>query len=205
MAQDWDIKPRDNSCHACETAFVDRQACHSALIIDKAGYERRDFCEDCWTQNAESVPVFSMWKGIYLAPPPPPEDPTEKETVETLLRRLMEDNDPSKGSIIYLLTVMLERKRMLVERDVQKRDDGTIIHFYEHRKTGETFLIRDPELGLDEIEDLQKEISLLLSPPKDDPAPADDAQGEDPPPADAQVPSGKAVGLKGGFYHRESS
>ena len=130
---------------------------------------------------------------------------TAEATVETLLRRLMEDNDPSKGSIIYLLTVMLERKRILLERDVQKRDDGTTVRFYEHRKTGETFLIRDPELSLDEIEDLQKEISALLSPPKEEPAPDGETQAEQPPPADAEVPSGTAIGLKGGFYQRESS
>jgi hypothetical protein len=33
---------------------------------------------------------------------------------------------------------------------------------YEHRKSGEVFIVRDPELRLDEIESVQEEVATLL-------------------------------------------
>jgi hypothetical protein len=61
---------------------------------------------------------------------------------------------------------MLERKRLLIERDVRvRREDGKLIRLYEHRHTGETLMIVDPRLRLDEIEEVQREIVTMLSPP----------------------------------------
>jgi hypothetical protein len=63
---------------------------------------------------------------------------------------------------------MLERKKILVEKEVQTREDRTKIRIYEHKKTGETFLVVDPELKLAEIEKVQEEVVRLLGgkPPK---------------------------------------
>ena len=35
--------------------------------------------------------------------------------------------------------------------------------FYEHQKTGEAFIVRDPILKLDEIDTIQEEVSLWLN------------------------------------------
>jgi hypothetical protein len=76
--------------------------------------------------------------------------------------------DADDTNAIYILAVMLERKRILVEKDVQTREDKTKIRVYEHKKTGETFLVIDPELKLAEIEKVQEEVVGLLGgkPPK---------------------------------------
>jgi len=41
---------------------------------------------------------------------------------------------------------MLERKKLLRETDNQPTNNG-ILRIYEHRKTGEVFIIRDPLLN----------------------------------------------------------
>jgi hypothetical protein len=79
-----------------------------------------------------------------------------------LLRQFMAKDDYSKLNIVYILAVMLERKRILAEKDVQKRDDGSRIRIYEHKKTGEIFTIPDPDLKLDELEAVQSEVASLL-------------------------------------------
>ena len=103
-----------------------------------------------------------MWRGVFRLPPPPPEEPLKKENAESLLRRFMEEEDPAKENAIYILAVMLERKRLLLEQALQLREDGTLIRVYEHRLTGESFLIPDPRLRLDEIESVQEEVAVLL-------------------------------------------
>ncbi|MDA0989379.1 MAG: hypothetical protein O3A51_01335 [Verrucomicrobia bacterium] len=162
MAQDWDIKPRDEACRQCETAFADQQAYTSLLLIDENGYSRRDFCESCGEVAGTEVTSVSSWRGVFKLPPPAPEEPLKKENAESLLRRFMESESSDNINVVYILAIMLERKRLLIEQAVQTRDDGTLIRVYEHRQTGESFLIPDPRLQLNELEAIQDEVAVLL-------------------------------------------
>ena len=174
MAQDWDIKPRDEACADCKTPFADEQTYFSALVFETDGYKRADYCEKCWlAKDEKTVLPYSTWQGVYRMPEPEPDEPLKKETAETLLRKLMEQEDAATANVIYILAVMLERNRLLVERDLQTNDNGVLIRVYEHKKTGETFLIPDPRLRLDQLETVQQEvIAMLGGPKKTEPAPA---------------------------------
>ena len=125
-------------------------------------YVRLDFCEDCWKALAPADWI-SVWKGPYVPPETAPEDPLRKATPETLLRSLIEGEEPENHiQAIYLLAVMLERKRILVERAMKTAPDGTLVHVYEHRRSGDILLVADPRLTDDEIPGVQAEIELLL-------------------------------------------
>jgi len=155
MNQEWDIQPRAPVCRTCGHAYVNRDTVVSILRHGAEGYQREDFCQKCW-QAAGHAAVLSFWRSRFTSPPPPPEEPLKKETAETLLRQLMDKDDPSLRNTIFILAVMLERRRILVERDVQKREDGLLLRLYEHRHTGETFLIPDPKLRLSELAAIQQ-------------------------------------------------
>jgi len=187
MAQDWDIRPRSESCHGCGQPFEDRQACFSTLMVGEAGYQRADYCAACRERTSRDRPPYSAWQGVFRKPPPAPEEPLKKETAESLLRRLMETDDPARINVIFILTVMLERKRILAERDARIREDGEMVRVYEHRRTGETFLIRDPRLRLDQVDAVQQEVAAMLD-GASQPAAADGAQ----PPAGAEPPAASA-------------
>ncbi len=159
--QDWDIKERSACCLECEKQFVDKEIICSKLTFGEEGYTRVDLCEPCWDKK-EQVDALSVWRGTFKAPPPPAEEALKKETAESLLRQLIEQEDPANGNTIYILAVMLERRRVFAEKDVQVRDDGVKIRVYEHKKTGEVFLIPDPELKLAEIEHVQEEVVVML-------------------------------------------
>ena len=162
MAQDWDIRPRSGVCQGCQVSFEDQQACYSALSFGEEGYRRADYCQKCWAAKSAAGEVFSTWQGVFRKPPPEPEPALRKETAESLLRRLMEQEDPALTSVIYILAVMLERNRLFVERGVQQREDGALTRIYEHKKTGETFLIPDPRLRLNELEVVQEQVVTML-------------------------------------------
>jgi len=161
MSQEWNIKPRNETCGTCNRPFADRDVFYSRLTFGEEGYVRQDCCITCWQEPAKTG-ALSVWKTVFKVPPPPPPEPLKKETAESMLRELMETDDPAKRNSIYILAVMLERRRILVERDVQTREDGVKIRVYEHRKTGETFLIPDPGLRLAEIKLVQEEVIGLL-------------------------------------------
>lgn len=164
--ESWQIKRRSDSCAGSNTPFTDGDAIMTRLLFKDGGYVREDFRLDWWNQNRPDHGI-SAWKGVFRLPPPP-EETVKKENAETLLRKMVAKEDADDTNAIYILAVMLERKKILAEKEVQFREDRTKIRVYEHKKTGETFLIVDPELKLTEIETVQEEVVGLLGgrPPK---------------------------------------
>ena len=125
-----------------------------------------DVCDACWQSQfsegaRERKGFVSHWQGIYEAPPATAPDPIQKETAETLLRKLIEQNDPRHAPVAFILAVMLERKRLLKVKEHIKRE-GQRIFVYEHPKTGEIFMITDPGLHLNQLEAVQRDVAQLL-------------------------------------------
>lgn len=162
MAQDWDIKSRSDQCSHCGQPMADRQTYVSALSRGEEGFVRGDYHEACWSELEHTLAPFSVWRNVFRLPPPPAEEALKKETAESLLRRLIEQEEPENGNVIYILAVMLERKKILVERNVEHLEDGDMIRVYEHRKTKETFLITEPRLHLDQLETVQQQVVDML-------------------------------------------
>lgn len=155
----WHVKKCAKACDACEEPFQDKQELHSLLYFDEGEYTRKDFCEKCRDNDG---PSLSSWKTVFIVPPPPQEEAVKKENAESLLRKLLAKENDEDLNAIFILTVMLERKKILVERDTRKTEDGRKLRIYEHKKTGESFMVIDPELKLGELEQVQEEVVVLL-------------------------------------------
>ena len=56
---------------------------------------------------------------------------------------------------------MLERKRILKVKEQIARD-GQRVFIYEQPKTGDIFTIADPNLRLDQLEEVQRDVAMLL-------------------------------------------
>lgn len=165
MHQAWNIKSRSHECARTGRAFVEGEDFHTAIHFDRETGEfiRRDVCAEAWADEvAERVP-FSSWKSAFVKPetaPPRPEI-TGRESAENLLRKLCEEDHANTENARYILALMLERKKLLVPKETREGEQGRML-VYEHRRTGEVFIIRDPELRLGEIESVQEEVAMLL-------------------------------------------
>jgi hypothetical protein len=158
---DWDIQPRADSCVACGRPFVEKQPYHTLLSVEGGGYVRRDLCGECFS-GANRQGVLSYWQGQYRQPPAPVREPIRRETAESLLRRLLASAEPVHAAARYILAVMLERKRVLRHRDTVGDGQGGELLVYEHAGTGESIVVPDPGLRLDQIEQVQREVAALL-------------------------------------------
>ena len=172
---DWNIQSRAQACQACSQPFLDQQPYHTMLFDERTGYQRLDVCPACWaaqySQGATSRKGFiSHWQGVFevrLAKV----EPIQKETAESLLRKLVERDDPQFGAACFILAVVLERKRLLKVKDQALRD-GRRIFIYEQPGTGDVFTIADPDLRLDQLDGVQREVAQLLEHGLDPPAAA---------------------------------
>lgn len=164
LITEWNIQTRSHGCEACARSFADKESYHTLLVDEKTHFRRSDLCATCWQEkfaDAQNRSGFiSHWQGVNQAPPPVTE-PIQRETAETLLRKLIEQNDPQYIPAGFILAVMLERKRILKVKEQIVRD-GQRVFVYEQPKTGDLFTITDPNLRLDQLEQVQKDVAALL-------------------------------------------
>lgn len=191
---EWNLQSRAHACQACHKPFADKEPYHTLLLEEKQEYQRQDICHDCWDAQyregaSDRKGFISQWQGVYQVPPAAPPDAIQKESAESLLRRLIETGEAKYGPVCYILAVMLERKRLLkVKEQIQQEDRRVFI--YEQPRTGDIFTITDPNLQLNQLEEVQRATAELLAhgvnpPPPVPPPPAEAASAEPEQPAAA--------------------
>jgi hypothetical protein len=158
MNQDWEIRKRSDLCTATQRPFEEGEFFYTALYREGDGFRREDVSEEAWAARGEEPRPFSFWRSKFEMPPPPPPEPLAKQDAESILRRLVEEQAETTRNARYILALMLERKRIL--KPMPSEDDSVMV--YEHAQTGETFLIPNPQLRLEQVPEVQREVSALL-------------------------------------------
>lgn len=169
LQESWHVRNRSRECSITQTPFTEGQPIVTALFPDpeSSGYVRKDFCETAWAERSpEDEAPFSSWRTKFQPTPANDTQPVvTKQSAEELLKELVEDDLEHTENTRYILAVMLERQKLLRETDTQPTASG-ILRIYEHRKTGEVFIVKDPNIPLDQVDKIQLEVMELLSPPK---------------------------------------
>ena len=166
MAREWNIKSRGHECAACGKVFEDKRVCVSVLAETPEGFARSDYCAACWRtlKDEPRAGVVSVWEGVYEAPArDAKQEVVTRETADALFRRLVILDDPAMQPAVYVLAVMLERAKRLVERGRRPHDSGGILRVYEDKATGDSFVVIDPRLRMDQIAKVQEDVAALLA------------------------------------------
>lgn len=166
MKEPWSIKSRARACVESGTAFESGQKIRAAIFPDpdSSGFLRKDYTIEAWANREDKEKPFSTWITTYE--PPVIEEKAEDvvdEDPETLLKRLIEEDEEYTENARYILAVMLERQKLLRETDTQEIPSG-ILRVYEHRKTGDVYIIKDPQIPLSDVDRVQEEVRQLLDP-----------------------------------------
>ena len=164
MIQNWSIRSRAPQCALSERPFAEGEVFHTAIYFDPetSGYLRRDVAIDAWQQEIAERKPIAYWRNTYsptIVEAKP--EVASKEGAMALLQRFIEEDETATENARYILALMLERKRIL-SPTATKEVDGNKMLFYENKKTGEVFIVRDPDLRLDELAQLQDEVAMLL-------------------------------------------
>ena len=166
MLQDWTIQARTDRCDVTKEPFVDGQQFFTLLYRDRhGGLARRDVSEKGWSKlqaDPASKAPFSFWRSKFTLPPPPVPEAFPRTDAEALLRRFLTAGLPEERRAAYILALMLERKRVLRPTGTAE-EDGRRLLLYEHAKTGETFVVFDPMLRLDQVEEVQHEVAGFMA------------------------------------------
>jgi hypothetical protein len=160
LPTEWAIKQRADACAVTHRPFAAGEYFYTLLFHDTGGYRREDLSEEAWRNRNENIQPFSFWKSRYEPLPPRSSELLVRENAEQLFRRLAASED-RPANACYVLAAMLERKRVLKQLKTEKSANGRVL-IYEHGGTGDIFIVPDPQLRLDELENVQNEVAELL-------------------------------------------
>lgn len=165
LERQWKLASRKHACSHTEEAFTEGQPFYTAIFWDteEGEFRREDYCEAAWEELSDGFEPFSFWQSLYE--PPSAEckrqDAVDKEDAEAALKRMISENDPATEKTRYLLALMLERKKILIQIDAQEKD-GIRLIIYKRRKTEEIFIVPDPGLELAEVPGIQAEVLAMM-------------------------------------------
>ena len=172
MPTDWDIQKGKTQCGKCQSRFLDDQPYHSLLRLDADPLVRDDYCQRCWAQEVAATLAglvrYAAWSGrMKIVLPIPKEEPIPKDHAQALFRRLLSSQDPNTKRVLFVLAVMLERKKILKRQTVIGGNGGgdnkKQMLLYTHAQTTESIVIEDPQIPLAGWNEVQQEVKRLLA------------------------------------------
>ena len=177
--RNWEIKSRSRSCAACAAPFQTGQMYHCLLRFGGDEPSRADYCERCFREKsleaARSGPEQAYWRSSFkrLYVPVEEREAIRKDLAQRLLEKHVGSERPEHVNLCYILALLQERSRILIPRTRTRDEGGSWVTVYEHARTGDTFLIRDPGLSLSEAEAVEQQIKGLIEAEKAADAAAD--------------------------------
>lgn len=173
MVENYSIKSRAHRCHISDEPFIEDQVFVAAIFPDPEsdGYLRLDYSVAAWDARSSEEPTpFSFWRSHYK--PPVKEEQVQVSALdpETLFAKLIDEDEAHTENARFILAAMLERKKIIRETDTQQLPTG-LLRIYEHRKSGDVYIVKDPQIALCDVESIQDEVQQLLDPERYAPAP----------------------------------
>ena len=167
MVEKYSIKSRAHCCHVTGEAFEEEQPFIAAIFPDpeSSGYLRLDYSIESWDAREDETIPFSFWRSHYKPPVKEEDAQVTPHDPETLFAKLVEDDEAHTENARFILAAMLERKKVIRETDTQQLPTG-LLRIYENRKTGDVFIVKDPQIALADVESIQEEVQQLLDPEK---------------------------------------
>ncbi len=156
---EYRLPKRAGACMACEAAFAEGAVIVSAISQEGEAFQRRDLCEACFGQGGG---FYSSWRSRQ------PRNEEERIRLDLdlageFLRRLVREADPARAPLLYLLTLLLARKRR-VKIEGTYREGGTerLRVLVRGEEEDESLEVAVPELGEAETAAVQTELSALF-------------------------------------------
>lgn len=174
LMRNWEIRSRSRFCSFCQSAFEIGDVYHTTLDLKGVEPERMDYCIRCW-QEKDPGPEnrkgdgLAYWRGRFkrLTPASEKKDPVQKDVIRRLLDRHIRSEESTHINLCFILALMEERKKILVPCDKTVDEEGREFIVYEHKKSGDIYLIRDPHLSLKEVAEVQRQVKELIDQEKE--------------------------------------
>jgi hypothetical protein len=153
---------RTGGCCKCEKRFEEAEVYHASLNTVKDGFERRDYCHECWSDQLRDE-SFSFWQARV-----PRKEEKKKLLVDDAVlmdffKRLTESDDEEKSGFRFVLALILMRKRKLHYLSTQQGKSGEEIWIMKLVKDTKEYKVPNPQLDDEQIEKIRAGLDTVLA------------------------------------------
>lgn len=155
---DFEVQRCTRHCAETGNEFKPDEVFFSALIADQAQIVRKDFCVDAWQGPPDGA--LGWWKSKMPS--------RNSRRVNWAPNDIMLDyfselqQQPEKQDVLYVLTLLMIRRRLLRIEDEETVEDGKLkLNVYcPRRETNYDVLVVEPDAQRQQ--EIQEELSALL-------------------------------------------
>lgn len=159
----WDIKGCSGKCIKCNKDFDNEEIFCCRLFLEETGPMREDYCMNCWNVRTDSPKGYSNWQGRYRSQPQEiEEEPVKEPIAKQLLKKWLHSTERLHQCFCYVLALLLLRNRTFSEKPKIMGSDGKERLVYEDKDTGETYILEDPCLTINELTQIEGQLQGML-------------------------------------------
>lgn len=163
MAREYEIAKGSGCCRVCGKQLAAGQEFVAALFEQAGGFERQDFCLDCWPQRGADAPAaWSSWHSRVPLPTEPKKPVINEEVLVDFFNRLAGEQEPSKVNFRFVLGLLLMRKKSLVYDGQAKDEAGQEVWKMHFRGRDEAVEVIHPPLDDEKIADVTAQLGSLF-------------------------------------------
>jgi hypothetical protein len=172
---------RSGACHACDRQFTGGETIVSAIFRAEGdeAFSRRDLCAECFEKS--EVEPYSVWRGTQ---PLPVEEKhrVDFDLARRFLSRLIADAEEGREGLVYVLVLLLGRKRRVKVLETRRGPTGErLVVSVPGDEEDAVVEVAAPTITAESAERIQAQLAELFGfapPPSAEPEAAD-------PPAEA--------------------
>ena len=175
LITEWNIQSRGHGCEVCGRTFADKESYHTLLVDEKPDFRRSDVCATCWPAKFADAPIarrvsFPIGRA-FMRPRRRVTEAIQKDTAETLLRKLIEQNDPAPRPRRLHPRRHARTQTHLQGEGTDSSATASAFSFTNIPRPATSSPSPIPNLRLDQLEDVQRDVAALLEHGLNPPAP----------------------------------
>ncbi|MFH0962558.1 MAG: hypothetical protein V2A58_00955 [Planctomycetota bacterium] len=156
---EYRIGASDRKCSSCGKEVRQGALLYSAVFEAGETFERRDYCEGCWSAPPDAC--YSFWR-TRVEEKEPQKKRLDAEIVLGFFDELQSKTAPAELNFRYVIALLLMRKRILRFADVERSDTGEFLILRRPRE-GRTYRVAVRSLSEEEIGSLTDQVARVLA------------------------------------------
>lgn len=156
---DYQIQPHTRRCVTTGRDLQPGERYYTALLELGEQLVRQDFSSQAW--QGPPAGAFSFWSGRVPQPSETAKPRFDDDVLEECFQRLEEQGERSRVNFRYVVALLLiRRKRFRFEQTIDA--DGVEKLELSNIKTGEKYLVLNPQLTDEQMAEVQGEVFRVL-------------------------------------------
>ncbi|MFO7958813.1 MAG: hypothetical protein R6X33_17135 [Candidatus Brocadiia bacterium] len=156
--EQWRIAGSNGVCGRCDVELAHGRAFFSALVEGPEGFERRDFCGDCWP-DTERGEFFCYWRTRRAEPEGKPV--VDTDLMMEFFDRLEGAETQEKRVFRFVLALYLMRRKQFKLVEVARGGEAESLVF-ERRSDKERLEVANPGIDEEQIRSAAARLSELF-------------------------------------------